>query len=281
MHGHRQRSASRPLGDHYTKYYRGIILFLILILIIFLMGFILMPANLSAWVPYNLHSKLLADYSTDLYPGSIHRVDMSMIIDAIRDKGTPVAIGYISELQSTLQFSVPTVTPVPTTLQPPGFEVTSTEDTRRSTPTQNSTGVPMTTRTLVGSQTPGGTALHTLTRTPRFTPIPTTPVPNVTILPGSSTPTASGITVTPFISPTRTPTSIYTPTRTSTIFPTQTPRNSPTPTYTRTSTSTPISTSTRTPVPTPTRTATRTRPPPTRTPIPYPEPDTPTPDPYP
>lgn len=290
-----KRNAWRVFNDR-SSLYRGLVILLVIILVLFLMGFIFIPVSIVKGVPFSLHSSLLADYSAEIKSGRIAPFNIGLMVDALRDQGTPVAWQQIATIQADLLTPVPSVTPLfdpGWTSTPIGLTPTEIDATHRpsltpastwnvsSTPSQGTATATLSPNitvsidpTLTLQVTPNSTSPITTASTsiPHLTPTRTvqptattvviilSPSPTrtwiITVLPGTKTPTS-------IIQPTRTKTPTWTPTMpappTRTFTPSPSPTDRPTPTRTPT-----------TPPP-PTRTPTS-PPPPTKTPEPYPPP---------
>ena len=279
MNKRKQRQAANSQRRiDYTRYiYQSVLISLMIILLLFLLGFIVIPVEVASWVPYSVHSILRADYSADdvavLFPG----LRMEVIFDAIQDLGTPVAWQSKATLEAYLQGTIPTATLLiigqSTATLAPGITLIPTETvqvTGGTTPTGIIPNTPGTSK----SPTPTATRFVTATMTPRNN---ATATAQASAIPTQNYPTATN-TVATFTSTPR-------PATPTAGFPTTQPAPSSTLTTLPTASRTPTSTPTRTPIPTftqipsPTITATirpspTAQPTPTRTPRPYPEPPT-------
>jgi hypothetical protein len=243
----------RGIKDRLSLYH-GMILLLVIILLFFLMGFMIIPVSIAKWVPFSLHSSLSADYSADEKSVIVSRLNLGLIIDTLRDQGTPVTWEQVATIQSDLETPVPSVTPLTgylwTSTPVGGSNPTSTSAAH----SQTSTVIP----TVIASITPSQGS-----STPTVFPDPTLSVDPTATLQYTPLATVPGATATvniPRITPTRT--DQPTKTLSATI---SAGTNTPTPVPVPTRTNTPTLMPTTLPPPTPTRTPT-TLPPPTRTP---------------
>jgi hypothetical protein len=184
---------------------------------------------LSTWLPFNLHSVLVSDYSQDPRGVPIARVQFSLIRDLLSDMVGPETVypdQRYADVIDSLQTPVPTVTAMPgatifvptagssaspTPILP--SEASPGAPTASGTPTPTGTSTP--TGTLPASPTPTNTMVFvypTATRRPPTQPPTRTPPPAAT---NTSAPP---------------PTQPPTPVPTATARPTQPPTPTPKPT---------------------------------------------------
>ena len=250
-----ETSSSEPAGG---SRHVSWILVSVPVFVFFLLLLISLPiiesANPSS-VPYTLHSELNADYSVDNQQKYLPAVNLGMIVDYLRDLGTPNPQPHYAIIQDGLNTPVPTVTP--------NQYFTGTPPSQVDTPTATSLIL-----TPVMSNTP-----QFDNGTPTFTK---SPLSTLTSQP-TATPTTSGRTPTPGIVKTKTPTVIKPPSTkppATPTNPTQPPKTKHPPTWTPPApTVTAVSPSPTKPAPTATQLppsptfppATATKPPPTAT----------------
>jgi len=104
----RPKNSTKRRIDFPRFVYQIALFLLMIILLLFLLGFIVIPIEVAAWVPYSVHSILTADYSADNMTISIPGLKMEVIFDAIQDLGTPVAWQSKATLEVIMQGTIPT-----------------------------------------------------------------------------------------------------------------------------------------------------------------------------
>ncbi len=164
-----------------------------------------------------------------------------------RDSDTPLSLGYVANVSSSVVQVVGPPTPTPTRTP-----TATRTPTRSRTPTRTPTVTP--TRTPTHTPTRSVTVPATATATGSFSPTPTA----TALLTSTVTPTATpALTVTPTATDTRSPTAVQTPTPTHTPTATLVVELTPTPTavFTEAPTLAPTTTPTPTPPVTPAATA--------------------------
>ncbi len=203
-----------------------------------LVGLALLPTGLF-WVPYPLHSSLLADYSADAHSLNVQPVALALVKEILEEPGSTNQPGAFATLQAGLQTPVPTVTPRPSQGIPSAVTPLPT-----STPAPKITEPPIeTTSTAVNAST-----------TPEFSPSPvptSTPVTNLTPSPTANRPYPTLASTVSQPKPTRTdrPPATKPPPATRTPQPTHPPTEPPTVAPTVPPTPVPTRAPTRTPRP--------------------------------
>ncbi len=207
-------SSSKLVGrSRHSSWMLVFVAVLVIFFMLLLIGLPIIESTNPSSVPYTLHSKLNADYSVDHHQNIVPAVNLGMIVDYLRDLGTPNPQVHYAIIQDGLNTEVPTVTP--------GLYFTATPSSQADTPTATSM-----------------IATPVMSNTPQYeygTPTPTTtPLNTITLLP-TATPTIPGRTTTPGVVKTKTPTVIK-PTATklpnTPSSPTQAPKTKHPPTFT-------------------------------------------------
>ena len=159
-----------------------LVILIFLFILLLLVSLFLMESTNPDSVPYNLHSELNADYSADNRAIIFPAVQLGLIVDVIRDLGTPNPQAQLATIQAGLSTSVATVTsylPATATLPPPLDDPTPTSTAATLTmtlqPSSTTTINPVVTPTWM-QQTPTPTNVKTII--PPATKPPSTKPPN-------------------------------------------------------------------------------------------------------
>lgn len=177
----------RSVWESISKSTKWLLVYPVLLVIPLVISFIftsLFDSGLLTWVPFNLHSILVADYSADIRGYPLQRVGIGIIEDYYHDQGYTDANVKIGTLKASLLTPVPTVTLFPGNIVPyftPTNQITPTEISGTSTPTESSinpsltnTFTPTATSTAQPSPTSQITVIYPTSTPPRqSTPRPT------------------------------------------------------------------------------------------------------------
>lgn len=160
-------------------YWRILWMFLVPLLLFLVLAFVFSLApHAPDWVPFNLHSVLASDYSSDLHATRLPEMSIQVIEEALVDRGAPTMAGRMATLQVGLLTPVPSVTPTAPLegARPPGDDSNPTptlsgsggKDTPTQTPLAVGTGLP----TPTTNPTSQPSATPTLSPTPTVTWLP-------------------------------------------------------------------------------------------------------------
>jgi hypothetical protein len=157
-------------------YWRILWVFLVPLLLFLALAFVFSVTTPAPnWLPFNLHSVLSADYSSDLHGKRMPELKIQLIEEVMIDNGVPTIPGQFATLQAGLLTPVPTVTPAAPSEGglPPGNDPQPTATLPGSGEKDNPTPTPSATATELPSSTPSPTSLPSPTATATPTPIAT------------------------------------------------------------------------------------------------------------